>query len=124
LQKPPKSIIIFFIAFTLFQNNSFAEKVKDKNIEFLQNKLNEIIPNYKFDRIKKSPLENIYEIVYGGEIIYITADAKFIFESGNLQKIIKEEDAYSFINLTESSAGRRKEKSTCELTGFEIFCVW
>ena len=100
MQKPPKSIIIFFITFTLFQNNSFAEKVKDKNIEFLQNKLNEIIPNYKFDRIKKSPLENIYEIVYGGEIIYITADAKFIFESGNLQKIIKEEGAYSFINLT------------------------
>ena len=121
MQKPPKSIIIFFITFTLFQNNSFAEKVKDKNIEFLQNKLNEIIPNYKFDRIKKSPLENIYEIVYGGEIIYITADAKFIFESGNLQKIIKEEGAYSFINLTESSAAEGRKNLLASLPDSKFF---
>lgn len=121
MQKSSKSIIKFFIIFILLQHNSFGEEVKDNNIDFLQKKLKEIIPNYTFDKIKKTPLENIYEIVYGGEIVYITGDAKFIFESGNLQKIVKEKNSYSFINLTEASAAEGRKNLLENLSDSKFF---
>ena len=85
----------------LSNSKVISSEISDPNIKFLEEKLKDIIPNYKFDRIKKSPVDNIYEIVYGGEVIYITSDAKFIFESGNLQKIIKDDDAYFRISISD-----------------------
>jgi len=91
LQKSSKSLaeiirfllifqIIFILLFSPFSVNLFANEKDDPNIIFLQKKLREIIPKYNFDSIKPSPITNIYEVVYGGEIIYVTHYAKYIFE--------------------------------------------
>jgi len=114
LQKSSKSLaeiirfllifqIIFILLFSPFSVNLFANEKDDPNIIFLQKKLREIIPKYNFDSIKPSPITNIYEVVYGGEIIYVTHDAKYIFEGGNLQRIILEQGKYYFKNLTDLS---------------------
>jgi len=125
LQKSSKSIIIntAFILVILFSGSysTYAGEKKDPNIKFLKDKLKDIIPSYKFDKIKKSPLKNIYEIVYGGEIIYITSDAKFVFESGNLQKIVKGKDSYYFENLTESSASEGRKNLLDDLPDSKLF---
>jgi thiol:disulfide interchange protein DsbC len=125
LQKSSKSIIIntAFILVIFFSGShyTYADEVVDPNIKFLQDKLKDIIPSYKFDKIKKSPLDNIYEIVYGGEIIYITSDAQFLFESGNLQKIIKGKDSYYFENLTESSASEGRKNLLGSLPDSKFF---
>ena len=125
MQKSSKSIIIntafILIIFFSGSHNSYADNKKDSNIKFLQDKLKDIIPNYKFDKIKKSPLDNMYEIVYGGEIIYITSDAQFLFESGNLQKIIKGKDSYHFKNLTESSASEGRKNLLSNLADSKLF---
>ena len=108
-----KIILVVLLFFSSYTNQIFAdENSNDPKIKFLEKKLLEIIPKYKFNKIKKSPINNIYEIVYGGEVLYITGDAKFIFESGNLQKIIKddEQNAYYFKNITEVSAAEGKKK--------------
>lgn len=96
--------ISFIFLFFSFDKNLFANEKDDPNIIFLQKKLREIIPKYNFNSIRPSPIKNIYEVVYGGEIIYVTHDAKYIFEGGNLQRIILEQGDYYFKNLTELSA--------------------
>lgn len=114
MQKSPESLaqiirfllifqIIFILLFAPLGTNLFANEKDDLNIIFLKKKLKEIIPKYNFDSIKPSPITNIYEVVYGGEVIYVTHDAKYIFEGGNLQRIILEKEKYYFKNLTELS---------------------
>ena len=91
MQKSSKSIIIntafILIIFFSGSHNSYADNKKDSNIKFLQDKLKDIIPNYKFDKIKKSPLDNMYEIVYGGEIIYILVMLSFYSRAGIYKKL-------------------------------------
>jgi len=106
----------------LSNSKVISSEISDPNIKFLKEKLKDIIPNYKFDRIKKSPVDNIYEIVYGGEVIYITSDAKFIFESGNLQKIIKDDDdVYFFKNITEESAAEGRKNLLDSIPDSKLF---
>ena len=124
MQKSSKSIInivIFSLIFLSASYKAFSSDSNDPNIKFLQNKLKEIIPLYTIDKIKKSPIDNIYEIIYGGEIVYITSDAKFIFESGNLQKIIKDGDSYYFKNITEKSASEGRKNLLASIPDSKLF---
>ena len=65
--------------------------------------------------------ENIYEIHYGGEIVYITEDGGYIFESGNLQKIEKEGKGYVFTNLTEGSAEQGRKNLLDKIPDSKLF---
>ena len=124
MQKSSKSlenfIILLFVIF-LSSSNAFSKDNNDPNIKFLEKKLKKIIPAYKFDLIKKSPVENIYEVVYGDVIIYVTSDAKFIFEGGNLQKIIKEKNEYFFKNITEVSLSSARKKILDQIPDSKLF---
>ena len=123
MQKSPKSLnrFIFFIFIAFYQSTvGFGNDSSDENIVFLE-KVREIIPAYRFDRIQKSPIDNIYEIIFGSEIIYITADAKFIFEGGNLQKVIKENDNYVFENPTKKSSLLGRKNILDKIPDSELF---
>tara|TARA_A100001011_G_scaffold43404_1_gene40827 strand:- start:2432 stop:3172 length:741 start_codon:yes stop_codon:yes gene_type:complete len=103
LQKSSKSLIKLttLSAFLIFNNTICYSD--DKVILSLEKKMSEIFPTLKFDKIKETGINNIYEVHYGGAIIYITDDGKYIFEGGNLQKVEKEGKSYVFINLTEAA---------------------
>ena len=124
MQKSPKSLnrFIFFIFIAFYQSTvGFGNDSSDENIVFLEKKVREIIPAYRFDRIQKSPIDNIYEIIFGSEIIYITSDAKFIFEGGNLQKVIKENDSYVFENLTKKLSLLGRKNILDKISDSELF---
>ena len=92
MQNSPKSLnrFIFLIFIAFYQSTvGFGNDSSDENIVFLEKKVREIIPAYRFDRIQKSPIDNIYEIIFGSEIIYITADAKFILKEVTYKKLLK-----------------------------------
>ena len=109
MQKPSKSITKFLILIIIYIFPFHSSYSNEDTINFLKKKMDNIFPTIKYDKIKKTPIKNIYEIHYGGEIIYITKDGKYIFESGNLQKVEIDDGKYVFINLTEisSSEGRK-----------------
>ncbi len=109
MQKSSKSLIklIIFSIFFIFSNQIAYSS--DSVIKSLEKKMNEIFPSVKFDKIKKTEIKNIYEIHYGGEIVYITSDGNYIFESGNIQKVEKENNSYVFTNLTEISAAEGRK---------------
>ena len=124
MQKSSKSIarsIIFMSIFLIASNNVYSNNESDSKINFLQKRMTEIFPTVKYDKIKKTPIENIYEIHYGGEIVYITEDGGYIFESGNLQKIEKEGKGYVFTNLTEGSAAQGRKNLLDNIPDSKLF---
>jgi thiol:disulfide interchange protein DsbC len=45
-----------------------------------------LLPNAKIDRVVKSDLPNFYEVIVGGQVVYISADGKFLLQ-GNLYDV-------------------------------------
>ena len=124
MQKSSKSlvrVIIFSSIFFIFTNNVFSDDLSDSKINFLQKRMSEIFPTIKYDKIKKTPVKNIYEIHYGGEIVYVTEDGRYIFESGNLQKIEKAGEGFVFINLTEVSASQGRKNLLSRIPDSKLF---
>lgn len=67
----------------------------------IQNKLNEIVPNAPAAKIEKSVLNGLYQVTLGSNVIYMTADAKYLF-NGNVVDLATRE------NLTESAQNKAR----------------
>ena len=48
--------------------------------EAIKAKLVEAFPSHTPDSIEKSPVNGLYQVVYGTQVIYVTEDGKHIFE--------------------------------------------
>ena len=71
MQKSPKSLnrFIFLIFIAFYQSTvGFGNDSSDENIIFLEKKVREIIPAYRFDRIQKSPIIKINNDNYYDEL--------------------------------------------------------
>lgn len=121
MQKSSASLIKLAIFSAFFIFNISICYSDDKIIVSLEKKMSEIFPTLKFDKIIKTGIKNIYEVHYGGAIIYITDDGKYIFEGGNLQKVEKEGNAYVFINLTEASNSAVRKKLLKNVPDNQLF---
>ena len=121
MQKSSASLTKLFIISVFFIFNISICYSDDKIIFSLEKKMSEIFPTLKFDKIIKTGIKNIYEVHYGGAIIYITDDGKYIFEGGNLQKVEKEGNSYVFINLTEASSSLERKKILKNIPDNKLF---
>lgn len=65
----------------------------------IEQKLKEVIPGAPAAKITKSVIPDLYEVVLGSKILYMTADAKYVV-SGSIVDLNTRE------NLTESSANK------------------
>ena len=45
-----------------------------------------LLPNAKIDRVIKSPVPGFYEVVVGGQVVYVSADGKYLLQ-GNLYDV-------------------------------------
>ena len=45
-----------------------------------------LLPNAKIDRVTKSDLPNFYEVIVGGQVVYVSADGKYLLQ-GNLYDV-------------------------------------
>lgn len=84
--------------------NAFA----DDTIAKIQQKLNQVIPTAPSADISKSQVEGLYQVVLGPNVIYITADAKYLF-NGNLIDLDSRE------NLTEIAKDEARVKVLAEI---------
>lgn len=64
--------------FTIFYGvNSFAdEKVEEK----IRQSLATILPSVEITRISKSPINNLYEVMVGTNVIYMTGDGRYVLK--------------------------------------------
>jgi len=101
-----KSAVNSLIGLVFFTGVTFALQTtagEAEDVANIQKVLAELMPQAKADSIKPAAFPGMYEAVYGPQIIYISADARYMLE-GDLY------DLKSRTNLTESKrrVGRAK----------------
>ncbi|MGF1545741.1 MAG: DsbC family protein [Thiotrichales bacterium] len=69
----------------------------------LEQKLLKVIPNERPDSITATPAKGLYEVVYGGQVLYITEDGKYLLDGQLL-------DLESRKNLTEAAQNDARGK--------------
>jgi len=45
-----------------------------------------LLPNAKIDRVTKSEVPGFYEVIVGGQVVYVSADGKYLLQ-GNLYDV-------------------------------------
>ncbi|MGI9302435.1 MAG: DsbC family protein [Gammaproteobacteria bacterium] len=87
-------IILLTLIFALAAASVAAEE--KVATELLKTKLGELIPGATPDSIKPSVVDGLYEVAYGAQIFYLSADGRYVLR-GNLI------DVQNRTNLTESA---------------------
>jgi thiol:disulfide interchange protein DsbC len=91
---------LFAAAVLLVAGTASAQDAADAKVRAA---IKALVPGAQIDRVEKSVLPGFYDVVMGGQVIYVTADGKYVV-SGALW------DAEQRVNLTENRyAGIRRE---------------
>lgn len=96
--------IVLLIAPLFASFNVLAETAADTDgVEKLKQALEKTMPTVKPSKITKSPIDGLYQVVVGSQVVYMSVDAKYMIE-GNLYNLVTKEniseDAKSSIRLS------------------------
>ena len=97
----------FFIALfsvNLVISSAFAADSADKSIKELKQALTKYLPQAADANITKTPIEGVYQFVSGSKVMYMTKDARYIFD-GDLIDLLERR------NLTEEMRGVERKNS-------------
>jgi thiol:disulfide interchange protein DsbC len=89
--------------FTLvFSISAAFQVVADDSIAELKKSLSQRMPQFEVSFVDKTPIEGIYQVIIGGQVIYMTGDSRYMLD-GNLIDLSTRknytEDAMSVIRL-------------------------
>lgn len=90
--------------FTLVFTVSAASQVSADDIAELKQSLAKTLPQYDATYIEKTPIEGIYQVIIGGQVIYMTKDARYMIDGNLIDLTTKKnytEDAMSGIRLSQ-----------------------
>jgi len=90
--------------FTLLITISAATQVSADDIAELKQSLAKTLPQYQASYIEKTPVEGIYQVIIGGQVIYMTKDARYMIDGNLIDLSTKKnytEDAMSGIRLSQ-----------------------
>jgi len=94
-------IRIFSLAFTI---GVATQASANDDIEQLKQSLTKQLPQYEASHIEATPIEGLYQVIIGGQVIYMTKDARYMID-GNLVDLSTKknysEDAMSVIRLSQ-----------------------
>ena len=88
----------------------------DADMEQVRKTLAKLIPAAEPDSIKAAPIAGLYEAVYGSQIVYMTADGRYMIEGDVF-------DVQKRVNLTENvrQTGRKKVLDTINENNMIVF---
>ena len=90
--------------FTLVFTVTAASQVSADDIAELKQSLSKTLPQYEASYIEKTPVEGIYQVIIGGQVIYMTKDARYMIDGNLIDLSTKKnytEDAMSGIRLSQ-----------------------
>ena len=90
--------------FTLLVMISAATQVSADDTAELKQSLAKTLPQYEASYIEKTPIEGIYQVIIGGQVIYMTKDARYMIDGNLIDLSTKKnytEDAMSGIRLSQ-----------------------
>ena len=59
---------------------ALAQQVDKATEDKIRNSLSVLLPGLQPDEIRTSPLDNLYEVTFGGRIVYLTADGRYLIQ--------------------------------------------
>jgi len=83
---------------------SAATQVSADDTAELKQSLAKTLPQYEASYIEKTPIEGIYQVIIGGQVIYMTKDARYMIDGNLIDLSTKKnytEDAMSGIRLSQ-----------------------
>lgn len=96
-----KPLIVAILSFVLLAQSAWGEQ--PVAVERVRSKLAELVPEQAPDSIKPTPIKDLYEVVYGAQVMYVSAEGRYLLR-GNLIDLDQRQD------LTEQTrSGARKE---------------
>ena len=72
-------VVTFLLCMTLVSsafNAGAAERIEER----LTRSLQQVFPDIEITRVSSTPIENIYEVIIGPDVVYMTDDARFILK--------------------------------------------
>jgi thiol:disulfide interchange protein DsbC len=63
-----------------------AAYAADSDDKAVRDAFHSLLPNAKIDRVVKSEVPGFYEVVVGGQVVYISSDGKYLLQ-GNLYDV-------------------------------------
>ena len=83
----------FFSLFLLITSllTSFSVVAEIDAVDKLKQALAKTMPLVKPDKISKSPIEGLYEVIVGSQVVYMSVDARYMIE-GDLYNLITKEN--------------------------------
>ena len=88
-------LLVFLPQAIMADANKAEQRIRDK--------LATLVPGTVPDTIKITPIKDLYEVVFGAQVMYFSADARYMFQ-GNLLDLDARED------LTEKTRGKARKK--------------
>jgi len=79
----------------------------DSDVQQLKNILAKRLPNVEVDKISKSPLDGLYEVIAGSQIVYMTKDGRYMIDGDFVDLVSKRnhtEEAKSGMRLVQINA--------------------
>ena len=115
----------FLRIFTLVISIGAATQVSaDESIDELKKSLAKSLPQFDISYIDKTPIEGVYQVIIGGQVIYMTKDARYMIDGNLIDLSTKKnytEDAMSVIRLSQieklgedSTPGKIYQQRGCE----------
>ena len=83
------------------------------SVQKIRVKLAALVPGMEPDSIKATPVEGLYEVVYGAQVLYFSADGRYMLQ-GNLLDLDVRED------LTEKTRSKARKKVMEEVSEDEM----
>lgn len=91
------ALLLIFIAQPVFSAETSDPEQK------IRAKLAQLVPASEPDTIKATPIDGLYEVVYGAQVMYVSGDGRYMMQ-GNLLDLDKRED------LTEKTRSKVRNK--------------
>jgi thiol:disulfide interchange protein DsbC len=73
-------IFISILFVLLLSGSVFAEKVDKETEAKIRSSLSVLLPGLVPDEIRSTPVANLFEVTFGGRIVYLTADGRYLLQ--------------------------------------------
>ena len=73
-------IFAFALCSLLLAGGAQAQEVSQDIQDQIRNSLKILLPGIKPDEIRATPLDNLYEVTFGGRLVYLTADGRYLIQ--------------------------------------------
>jgi thiol:disulfide interchange protein DsbC len=73
-----KNLLLAVLVLSLTVGAAYSDETDE--LQAIKNLISSVVPNGKADRISPTPITDVYEVVIGADVIYVTKDARYMFQ--------------------------------------------